>query len=194
MTSMGWWAIFWGRGKRRKTQKHSVLLHASIIQMCDSHYFVKCVEFITCKEEAAIRVMLSVETERMILLPENCRLIWPRTAECPLHTGWRTEKSIILFMSVLTVLCLCPCAPYTFSFHCGPGWCFLTQSVDCLSASNKHRLEICAQTDANTHTLNTDPFVNMWTSMFYLNVTGMWGSVKKETKLRYISKIKNTFT
>lgn len=61
--------------KEEKTQKHSVLVHASIIQMCDSYYLVKCVEFITCKEEAAIRVTLSVETARMILLPENCRLI-----------------------------------------------------------------------------------------------------------------------
>lgn len=138
--------------KRRKTQKHSVLLHALIIQMCDSHYFVKCVEFITCKEEAAIRVMLSVETERMILLPENCRLIWPRTAECPLHTGWRTEKS------QLFSLCLCwQCCAYVrvtltlLAFTAVLADVF-SHSLLIASLQATNRLEICAQTDANTHT------------------------------------------
>lgn len=93
MACMGWWAIRCGRKCRRKYKGRDGF-HL-VIWMCVRFNVVKCVKAVTCKEEAVIRVMLSVETVRITLLPENCMLIWPRTASSPLDRGWWWQNSLL---------------------------------------------------------------------------------------------------
>lgn len=101
MACMGWWAIFWGREERSAER---VLRHVSAVQKCDNYYQVKGIKAVTCKEEASIRVTLSVEMARTILLPENCRLIWPRTAASPLHPDCCTHTQKITMIAIISLL------------------------------------------------------------------------------------------
>ena len=126
---------------------------------------IKPVEAVTCKEDAAIRVILSVETARMILLPENWRLIWPRTADGDLQTGWGHKSELFNLTTLVCVCvraCACVCVPYPFTFHCCLGWCPLTQPADCLSAHTNTDYEwVHTHTRTHTHTKYRDTFVNV---------------------------------
>lgn len=77
MPCIEWLAILCGREGWEKQILLMVLLKNPNLRAMDSA--------VTCKVEAVIRVKLSVETVRMALFPENCMLIWPKTADTPLH-------------------------------------------------------------------------------------------------------------
>lgn len=67
----------WGGGQSSEEERKEGTAFTSCLNNSDvmCYDLVKIVEAATCKDEAAIRVMLSAEMVRMILLRENCRLI-----------------------------------------------------------------------------------------------------------------------
>lgn len=154
----------WGGGqssmeeKREDRSKHKwVCFYSAGLKNEDSYNLVKRVESVTWKEEAVIIVTLSVETVRTILLPENWRLIWPRRAGSPLHTGWWWQK--ICYSSWVCVDCMGVCVSVCVFFT------FLVFAADVLS----HSLLIASlrtQTDykhvhMQTHNGHRDTFVSM---------------------------------
>lgn len=117
-----------------------------------------CWKVVTCKEVAIITVTLSVDTARRILLPENWRLICPRTAGSPLD--WTPHKTHFICIVLIRLVCVFVrvnvSTSHPFSFHCGFVWRPLTQCADRLSG-NTHCQITNAQTQARTctHTKNS---------------------------------------